>query len=34
MEPTCSDAVVSIVWLVVVVLVGALAIYGNWQRVH
>lgn len=33
MEPTCSDAVVSIVWLVVVVLVP-LAIYGYWQRIH
>ena len=34
MESVGSDAVASIVWMIAVIVVGALAIYGNWQRVH
>ena len=34
MESVGSDTIASIVWMIVVIVVGALAIYGNWQRVH
>ena len=34
MESVGSDTTASIVWMIAVVIIGVLAIYGNWQRVH
>lgn len=29
-----NDETIMTAWLLALVLIGALAIYGNWQRIH